>query len=271
MSRLIEPRLIAATRAAQAYSGPAAFLGVADQAPGALAGAYARAAHTQGEPAPACHGTVDDARNVDVPKVTDSRYVPGALGMGAGAYRSMATADWPCEVQERQVESRWTRWAALSQEALRRSASGPVRSTTTAARSRVERLTRLQAAFGFTIRDLAAVLGVTRPQLYKWLDAAIEVKLQEKSRARLSMIERIARAWSSRSSAPLSSVSHEPLPSGDTLYARMCADVVDEAALLRSFDELVCREQQNVGSRSQRLREAGYARRLTAPALVSDR
>jgi transcriptional regulator with XRE-family HTH domain len=167
-----------------------------------------------------------------------------------------------------QTENSWSRWTGQAKEALQKAASKERRSSTAAARFRVERLATLQTAFGFTTQDMATVLGITRQQLYKWLDAANGVKLQETSRVRLSAIERIAKEWTSRSTAPLSLVSREPLADGGTVFAKLAADAINETVVVGAFDELIAKLQAKPETRSQRLREAGFTRR--ASSLPSD-
>lgn len=164
----------------------------------------------------------------------------------------------------------WARWTDKAKEALRQGALVDHRSSTAAARLRVDRLTSLQAAFSFTVQDLAAVLGITRTQMYKWLDAAAEIKLQESSRARLGMAERMAKEWTARSTMPLSSLSKEPLGSGGTILTLLTADIVDEGSVLSAFEELREKMQGKPKTRGQRLREAGFTRRPSARSLPSD-
>lgn len=209
----------------------------------------------------------------------------GAGGVGrvlktpltAGTKVVMLNTSWPTtapelivDLDEHQAGNSWSRWAGEAKRALEYAASTASRQTTAGACLRVERLSTLQAAFGFTIQDLAAVLGITRPQLYKWMDAANDIKLQEASRARLATVERIAKEWAARSSAPLSSVAKEPLAAGASVFALLSADVIDDVGVIAAFDELVGKLQERPKSRSQRLREAGFTRRLSVRSLPSD-
>lgn len=186
-------------------------------------------------------------------------------------------ASWPTtgpgpsvDPDEYQAKNSWARWAGQAADALQRDVSKERHRSTAAARLRVERLSVLQAAFGFTIQDLAAVLDITRPQLYKWLDVANDIKLQEASRVRLATVERIAKEWTSRSRAPLSSAGKEPLNAGGMAFEMLTADAIDEAAVIAAFDELMARLQAKPKSRSQRLREAGFSRRPSVRSLPSD-
>ena len=134
----------------------------------------------------------------------------------------------------------------------------------------MDRLAAIQAALGFTTQDLAAVLGLSRPQLYRWLDAADDVRMQDAKRQRLAAVERVAKAWQERSPAPLRSVAYEPLANGSTLFALLSSDAIDEAALRAAFDELNAKLQAQPKTLSQRLADAGFKRRPSIRSLPSD-
>ena len=163
----------------------------------------------------------------------------------------------------------WEQWDEQARKAFER-ATTQQRVTTAAARLRVERLAAIQAALGFTTQDLAAVLGLSRPQLYRWLDAADDVRMQDAKRQRLAAVERVAKAWQERSPAPLRSVAHEPLADGSTLFARLSAETIDEPALRAAFDELMVKMQVRSKTLSQRLADAGFKRRPSIRSLPSD-
>ena len=114
------------------------------------------------------------------------------------------------------------------------------------------------------------MLGLSRPQLYRWLDAADDVRMQDAKRQRLAAVERVAKAWQDRSSAPLRSVAHEPLANGSTPFALLSADAIDEAALRAAFDELTAKLQAQPKTLSQRLADAGFKRRPSIRSLPSD-
>lgn len=270
MSDTIQARHYTARQAALLQQRPGDLIDAAENVADALEGAYSRTVHV--------------VYGHDSPHVAKMNIVGlGGAGRGlvtaltAGTKVLLVSTSWPTtapellvDLDECQTDNSWTRWAGQAKEALQSAASTARRQTTAAARWRVERLSALQATFGFTIQDLAAVLGITRPQLYKWLDAANDIKLQEASRARLATVERIAKEWASRSKAPLSSVSKEPLLAGGTAFGLMSADVIDAAAVIGALDELIAKLHEQPKSRSQRLREAGFTRRPSVRALPSD-
>lgn len=164
----------------------------------------------------------------------------------------------------------WNRWAETTKAALQRPAASSRSAPSAAARLRVERLATIQAVLGLSTRDFAQVLGLSRPGLYKWLDASKDVKLQEASRERLAAVERIAKQWRERSVVPLRSVANEPLAGGQTALAMMAALAIDEASVVDAFDEIVAKLQGKPKSRSQRLADAGFTRRPSARALPAD-
>lgn len=167
-------------------------------------------------------------------------------------------------------EASWEQWAEHAREAFERAAAPKGRTTTAAARLRVERLAAIQAALGFTTQDMASVLGLSRPQLYRWLDAANDVRIQDAKRQRMAAVERVAKAWQERSPTPLRSIAHEPLARGSTLFALLSADAIDEAALRAAFDELTAKLEARPMTLSQRMAEAGFKRRPSSRSLPSD-
>ena len=149
-------------------------------------------------------------------------------------------------------------------------ASEPVELEVSASQRRVNRLVAIQATFGLPVQTLASVLGISRPALYKWLDADDDVQPQAENRERLMAVERIAQQWRGRSVSPLSSVAHEPLENGGTVVAMLAAEVLDEGAVVGALDELAQRLQGKPKSLSQKMAEAGYARRPSRRSLSDD-
>lgn len=175
----------------------------------------------------------------------------------------------------------WTQWAESTRKAFLEAATKAAAKSAmpqaveaqdlqAEAQRRVQRLVAIQAALGLTMQDLAAVLNLSRPQLYKWLDASQDVRLQEAKRQRLDTIERVAQAWQARSAAPLRAVAHEPLANGRTAFELLAADAIDEVAVNAAFGELTAKLQTQPKTRSQLLAEAGFKRRPSVRSLPSD-
>ena len=144
----------------------------------------------------------------------------------------------------------------LPQPALTRT-----RSTVNAGQRRVDRLAAIQAAFGLPVQTLADVLQISRPGVYKWLDAANESPLRAGNRQRLAAVERLAKLWLGRTTVPLSSVAHEPLANGRTILDTLSAEHLDEAAVSLSFGELIDKLLGKAKTSSQLMAEAGFKRR----------
>lgn len=164
----------------------------------------------------------------------------------------------------------WVRWTETAKQLLQQLETDvrPVsRATSTL---RVERLSKIQAALGLPMQALAQVLGISRPGLYKWFDASKDITLQQASRQRLDVVERLAKLWAERSSAPLVSVAHEPLASGRTVLELLCEQALDEAVVLEAFNEVLAKLQAKPKSLSQRMAEAGFSRRPTRRSIPDD-
>lgn len=138
------------------------------------------------------------------------------------------------------------------------------------ARLRVERLAAIQAALGLPIQALADVLDISRPGLYKWLDASKDIALQETNRQRLASVERLGKVWRQRSNAPLSAVAYEPLARGSSVLQMLSNERLDEEAVINAFDELVDKLQAKPKSPSRRMAEAGFTRRKPGRSLPED-
>jgi DNA-binding transcriptional regulator YiaG len=194
--------------------------------------------------------------------------------IGGGSYRMgtklLATSAIPTVVVEDFNTDSWSRWSEASKAAFLKATSRAKAAPSAAARLRVERLAAIQAVLGLSTSDLAQALGLSRPGLYKWLDASSDVKLQGARRERLAAVERIAKQWRERSAAPLSSVAHEPLADGRTVLSMMVAEQVDEAAVVGAYGELLTKLAGKPKSRSQKLADVGFKRRPSAKSLPSD-
>lgn len=164
----------------------------------------------------------------------------------------------------------WARWSEAAKAALQKATTAAKAAPSATAKLRVERLAALQAVLGLSTSDLAQALALSRPGLYKWLDVYSDVKLQGASRERLAVIERIAMQWRERSTAPLSTLAHEPLADGRTVFSMMAAEQVNEAAVIGAYDELIAKLAGKPKSRSQKLADTGFKRRPSTRSLPSD-
>lgn len=123
---------------------------------------------------------------------------------------------------------------------------------------RIRRLAQVQAAFGFTIQELAGILNRSRTQIYKWLDAVEPVELHSESRRRLEQISRLAERWIAQSAVPLSAVSREFLPGGATIVELLSEASIDEGAIGTAFRYLAEQLKDRPQTLSERLRGRGF-------------
>lgn len=131
---------------------------------------------------------------------------------------------------------------------------------------RVQRLARIQAAFGFPIKVLAEILRRSRTQMYKWLDPEEAVDLQGESLQRMQRIASMAERWLTESAAPLDSIAREPLPSGGTIVELLSAAELDEEAIAAGFKYLADLTKAKPQTLSQQLAARGFGRRkITLP------
>lgn len=167
------------------------------------------------------------------------------------------------------ASTNWLVWARTTRDALRQGVTPLGGKTQTTSDNRTaQRIAELQAILGFSLRDLAQVLGVTRQGLYKWLDAKRAVRIQGANRDRFDQVERLMRVWRDLASTPLSSVASEPLESGQTLRQLLIEKEIDEDSVREALQELSRRLNERPRSRSQRLAARGFTKR--SKALPSD-
>jgi len=198
--------------------------------------------------------------------LVDSDYPTGGPAVvQSGAAASRTKPEWVST-----ADNKWTRWAETAKSVLRQAERDVGPATSAAARLRVDRLTAIQASLGLPTLVMADVLGITRQGLYKWLDAAKDITLQEVRRLRFDAVERIARAWKDRSVAPLAAAVREPLASGQTVYELLSANAIDEVAIVAALDELLAKLQGEPKSLSKKMAEAGFGRRPSRRAVPDD-
>jgi DNA-binding transcriptional regulator YiaG len=168
------------------------------------------------------------------------------------------------------LERSWANWAERTKLLLQKFDPISKRELNEAAQLRVERLTRIQAAFGLSTLELARTLRITRQGLYKWLDATKQITLQATSRQRLAIVEQLAKLWCERTKSTLGSVAQEPLTGGRTVMQLLADDGLDEKKIVSAFDELFEKLHGKPPTLSQRMAEAGLKRRPSARSLPAD-
>lgn len=165
------------------------------------------------------------------------------------------------------ISGAWHRWFETTRELL---SENPQTTNDTAANLRVERLSKLQAILGFPTLETAKCLGITRQNLYKWLDPSKGITLHEENRKRLIALEGLAKYWGELTKAPLVSVAQEPLNDGSIILDLLSAEYLDEKAVKAAFKELAEKLKKKPKTLSQRIKEAGFKRRPSPRSLDAD-
>lgn len=134
-----------------------------------------------------------------------------------------------------------------------------------------DRLVAVQAALGLAPPDLAAALHVSTSRLYQLTSLGEGVRpLLQPEAARIDAVERVAKAWATRTDAPMRAVAHLPVADGRTGVDLLAAETVSEQELSAALDELLAILDAQPKSRSHLLKESGYRRRPSVRALPSD-
>ena len=143
-------------------------------------------------------------------------------------------------------------------------------SSVTEAGLRVERLMKIQAAFGLSMKDFAEILRISRAQLYKWYDLSEHIELHDSNYSRLVLIDRLANYWRKRSHTPLSRFIREPLQENLTIFDLLKSSTINTTNVEVGFD-LIAERLASLGpTREQRLAQAGFKRRPSHRPLTSD-
>lgn len=129
---------------------------------------------------------------------------------------------------------------------------------------RVEKIVAIQSAFGISVQLLAKFLNISRAQLYKWMDAAKEIELQESSTIRLNLLDTLAVRWATISQAPLNNYIHDRLSTGGNIVDLLSADVLDASAVGAAFMELATLTSGRPKSLADRMLETGFQARRQA-------
>lgn len=200
------------------------------------------------------------------------------LAIEQRAHTSTLHSLWPLLIRSEATQkmyavprNAWAQWEESSR-ALLQSAEIALTSAehSTPASLRVQRLAKIQAALGLPLQDLARVLAVSRPGLYKWLDHLSNSKLRTKSRRRLDAVERVTDEWLSRSRAPLVSVANDPIDRDGTVLDLLLATTLDERRIVKALDKLARRLNAAPSSLSERMAQLGFTRRAKAGLAPDD-
>jgi len=129
---------------------------------------------------------------------------------------------------------------------------------------RVNALNEIQAAFGLAIRDLAKILNLSPPQIYRWLDPSDQVRLSAKSLNRLEEIGSLAKTWKVQSKTPLGSASKDPGSFVREAIALMSQEKIDPSKIKKTLVRQAEYLKDRPRTLSSKLRDRGIAPRSRA-------
>lgn len=122
-----------------------------------------------------------------------------------------------------------------------------------------DQLANVRAIFGFSAKQLADVLRVSRPTIYAWIDGTTEPR--EHNRERINLLERLAMAWQERSSETLNRHLNSRLWCDRTLLELLSASSIDQGSVTEAFNVFASEMKKARGmSIADRLDSAGFTR-----------
>jgi|GEM_PF-2516973 hypothetical protein len=144
------------------------------------------------------------------------------LGTGATQY---AQYHWPGEEKTIITE------AQLQKDALQGKTSFEIQSID-------EQLREAKKSMGFNILELAAILQVSRPTIYGWMESK-KLKLRKKNQERLNTLNEIGKVWKEKRLGPLGGYLHKPL--GDSkapLFVLLKSDLLDVDRICQYLNDI---------------------------------
>jgi DNA-binding transcriptional regulator YiaG len=97
-------------------------------------------------------------------------------------------------------------------------------------------LVTVRRAFSLTIRQLATVMRVTRPVIYRWRDG--ETAPRTNHQLRISALARLAQQWIATGSFPVGLSLHVPFRGGPSLFELMSSEPVPLTAISEVLAEI---------------------------------
>lgn len=135
---------------------------------------------------------------------------------------------------------------------------------------RIRRLVEVKAAFGLSTTELAAVCGVSRAALYKWLSRDETLHLAPANWQRVSDLVGFAEDWNRFSRAPPGQFLYEPVDGGESLLSLLSATPLSQSAVRAALKKLAEMLAKRPLRRDEMLRQTGIRSRPLAGQLPWD-
>lgn len=124
-----------------------------------------------------------------------------------------------------------------------------------------EQLTQVKQSMGLNILELAAILQVSRPTIYGWIESK-EIKIHKKNQERLNSLYEIGKTWEGKHLGRLGSYLHKPLGAANiSLFAllksgRLNLDKIHH--YLDNIAQLIVTKRQADEAHENLLRKHGF-------------
>jgi hypothetical protein len=114
-----------------------------------------------------------------------------------------------------------------------------------------DRLNRVKAGFGFSSKEMAAVLRCSRAALYNWLDENHQGQVRDETLVRLAILEKLVVRWNAFGVGNLASHLHSAVVEHvdgqkSDLYSMLTQDALDEARVNEALSAIANLSRQQV-------------------------
>ena len=101
-----------------------------------------------------------------------------------------------------------------------------------------EQLTQLQKTMGMNVLEMAAILQVSRPTFYKWMELE-NPPIRKNNQERLNTICTLCNIWGQKKLGPLGSYLHKPIGTQSILlFDLLKNEILDKVTLTKYLDQI---------------------------------
>lgn len=122
-------------------------------------------------------------------------------------------------------------------------------------------ITQIKKNLGLNILELAAILRVSRPTIYEWMESK-EIKMRKRNQQRLNALNEIGKTWKEKQLGRLGSYLHKPLnESKKSLFELLKSDLLDMDRIhpcLNNIAEVMITKREADKAHEALLRKHGF-------------
>jgi hypothetical protein len=124
-----------------------------------------------------------------------------------------------------------------------------------------EQIEHLKISMGLNILDLAAILHVSRPTIYDWIDSR-KTTIHKKNQKRLNLVYEISKIWKARQIGQLGSYLHKPIGATNlSLFTLLKNDNLDYEKIKSYLDNIattIVNKRRRDEAHEELLKEHGF-------------